>query len=91
MAPPIVPEQETLQEEEIQPQERQQTCWERQLDDRDHVFEILNFSDEAVEVMNNQSINNITCFITTKRNIYDGLASQFRNAWTLTATEQVVL
>ncbi len=52
---------------------------------------MLNFSDEAVEVMNNQNSNNISCFIATKKSIYDGLASHFRHACTSIATGKMCL
>ncbi len=68
-------------------QEMQQTGWERQLEDRDHVLDILNFTDNAISMLNKQNIHRITCIITTPMNIYDEIASQCRPAWTLTDTE----
>ncbi len=61
------------------------------MEERDHVFDILNFSDEAVELMSQQNINNLQCFIAILRIIYDGLASTYRQAWKSTGTVQVVL
>ncbi len=72
-------------------QQRQQTRMERQLEDRAHVLDILNFTENAIGVLDNQNINSVIRIITTPRNVYDGMVSQFRPAWTSTDTEQIVL
>ncbi len=52
-------QQQWEEQPEEQQEEKQCTHQERQLEERDHVFDILNFSDEAVEVMNQQNTNNL--------------------------------
>jgi len=56
-------------EGEPQPVTPQPTCREIQLEQRNHVFQILNQSKVAVAVMDLQNITSILRIISTKRNI----------------------
>ncbi len=49
----------TTRAQQQQQQERQQTHFERQLEEREYVFDILNFEEEVVEDINHQNINNL--------------------------------
>ncbi len=65
-------------EGEPQPDIPQPTHKEIQLEERNHVFEILNLSSEDIGVMDLQNITSVLRIIFIKRNIYDGLASAHR-------------
>jgi len=69
----------------------QPTRQETQLEERNHVFEVLNLSKEAIAVMDLQNITSILRIISTRRNIYDGLTSAHRGEWTSTDSEQISL
>ncbi len=69
----------------------QQIGQERQLDERNHVFEVLNLNDDAIQVMNLQNIMSVLRIISTRKNIYDGLASSHRGHRTSTDSEHIAL
>ncbi len=73
------------------PEVPQLTHKEIQLEERNHVFEVLNLNDDAIGVMNLQNITSVLRIISTKRNIYDGLASAHRGHWMSTDSEQITL
>ncbi len=64
-----------LPEEQPQPTVPPPTHKEMLLEERNHVFEVLNLSDGAIGVMNQQNITSVLRIISTKRNIFDWLAS----------------
>ncbi len=67
-----------LPEEKPQPTVPQPTFKELLLKERNHVFEVLKLNDGAIGVMNQQNIMNVLRIISTKKNIFDGLASAHR-------------
>ncbi len=52
-------------------------------------MEILSFGDKAQEMLHQQNITTIQCFISIKKNEYDAIASADRDTFTATGLKQV--